>query len=138
MTENIDTAIVTHLSADATIVSLATGGVWLETAPGHVASPFVIVSRRFSEDENVVGLGESTETVEYLVKAVDQSTSVTTVNLLAKAIRTRMKTTFEATGYDILAVIRTGTAGPFAELVDDQITWQHRGQLYEVVAVISV
>jgi hypothetical protein len=67
-TENVDTAIVAHLSGDATLTALAPGGVWLETAPPSVATPFVLVSRRFSDDLGVLS-GEPTEEIEYLVKA---------------------------------------------------------------------
>lgn len=128
----VDAALVQHLAADTTVSTLATGGVWFGTAPPEATFPHVVANRRLSGDDGVLS-GDSTVVAEYLVKAVDKSTSVLTVGQLEEACRRRVEDDpFTAAGTNVMAAYRIQTVGPYQEF-DGETVYQHRPGVYEVM-----
>lgn len=130
-TFSVESGLIQYLSADTTIQSLTGGGnVFLEIAPPNVKTS-VIVSRRFSDDIGVLSQ-PSTEIIEMMVKAVDESTSVATVNQIAKRVHELLENgVFTIGGYHLIACFRVQTVGPYVD-TDGFVTTQHRPQIYEI------
>jgi hypothetical protein len=131
---DVDAAVVTKLSGDATLMALTTDGVFMDvSASGE--TKFVIVSQVAHEDDYVFD-GRVWETFTYLIKAVDRSTSGATVKTAAARIDTLLQdVALTITGYGHLLTRRTERVR-YTEVdsVDADIRWQHRGGLYQVVA----
>lgn len=126
----IDAAVIAKLANDATLTSLAPGGIYRDTAPQGVQTPFVIVSQLDHNDEYSVG-SAAYETVSYLIKAVHQSTSGTTAQSVADRIQTLLQgAALTITGYRLLLIQREGSLA-YTEVDDgSDRRYQHRGGTY--------
>lgn len=130
----VDAALVSKLSADGTLMALATDGVWVDEAP-QGSQKFVIVSLVEEVDEQQFG-GRAFEDALYLVKFVELSSSSSNAKTAAARIDTLLEQgTLTPTGYSLMAMFRESRLSPMVEVdeVDLSIRWQHRGGHYRVV-----
>jgi hypothetical protein len=134
---DVDAAISALLLGDATLMAFATDGVYFDLA-SHGATKFVIVSRMAGFDTRMFS-GRAFETVHYLVKAVALSTTGANVKSAAARIDALLEqATLTVTGYGQVIASRIEPMPRYTELdPENDSRWQHRGGLYEVVAVPS-
>ena len=129
----VDAALVAKLSGDATLAGYMTGGVYMDIAPSG-STKFVIVSLIIEQDEPMFA-GRAFEDAVYLIKAVELSTTGTTVNAAAARIDTLLdQQSLTVTGYSHM-VTRRQERVRYTD-VDDanpDTRWQHRGGQYQVV-----
>ena len=129
----IDAAVITMLSGDATLTAVATGGVFFGEAPQN-SDRFVTVSLVTSHDEPKFG-GRAYEEVFYDIQYVERSTSGTNAKAAAKRIDELIELqTLSATGFAPM-LMRRDERIRYAEVddVDKSIRWQHRGGRYQVM-----
>ena len=143
----IDSAVISLLAADPTLMDLMPDGVWYQLAPAN-ARQFVIVSVAESTDRPMFG-GRAWESVLYLVKAVEfSSPNVRNDNARAAAERIDAlldpqppapPATLTITGYATLVVQREGRRVRDFETDDNDATiqWAHRGAHYRVWAAAT-
>lgn len=133
-TSAIDAAVIAKLASDATLTTLAPGGVFRDTAPQGVSTPFVIVTQMAHEDDYSIG-SQAFEQVTYLVKAVGLGTSASGTQAAADRIQTLLQgATLTITGYRSMLVQREERVA-YVEVDDaSDRRWQHRGGLYLVFA----
>jgi hypothetical protein len=130
----IDAAIVSKLLADATLMALATDGVYIDEAAQN-AKKFVIVSLVDESDAQQFG-GRAFEDALYLVKFVELSTTSANAKTAAARIDTLLEQgTLTATGYGLMMMRREARLVPQVEVdeADPSIRWQHRGGHYRIV-----
>ena len=128
----VEQAVVTKLGGDATLTTLAPGGVWLDVAPQSATSPYVIVGLQAHIEE--VGLGEARlfETAVLLVKAVGDGSGAAAALAAADRIDALLHAgTLTVTSATLMSMTRSERVR-FVE-VDGDVRYQHAGGLYEVV-----
>jgi hypothetical protein len=130
---NVDAALTAKLLADATLMALATDGVYFDEATAG-KTKFVILSLVTESDEPMFG-ARAFEDATYLVKYVELGTS----GINAKAAAARIDVLLEqgtltVTGYGLM-VMRRVERVRYTEVddVDSSIRWQHRGGRYQIV-----
>lgn len=133
-TSAIDAAVIAKLATDATLTTLAPGGVFRDVSPQGVSTPFVIVSQSAHMDDYVMRAA-ALEEVRYLVKAVHLSTSGSTAQSVADRIQTLLQdAVLTITGYRSLLVQREERVA-YVEVDDaSDRRYQHRGGIYVVIA----
>lgn len=131
---NIDAALISKLAGDATLTSLAPGGVYREVAPLGVAEPYVIVQLMNHRDEYQLARGQAFEDSTYMVKAVQASTSGSAVQAAADRIQALLHNgSLTITGYRLTDLERIERIA-YVEIDDDRDRrYQHRGGLYQVL-----
>jgi len=135
--QDIDTALLTKLSGDATLLALLPNGVWFDEAPPG-SKRFVVVSLVDENDEQRFG-ARAAEDARYLVKAVMLTTASPTANADIKAAAARIDVlldnqTLTATGYASMLVERESRIRlTEVDDVDPTVRWYHRGGQYRVV-----
>ena len=132
-TAAVDAALIARLASDATLTASAPGGVFRDTAPQGVSTPFVIVTQLTHEDVYAIG-SQAYESLVYLVKAVDLSTSGLAAQSAADRIQVLLQgATPTVTGYRVMLIQRDERVA-YTE-VDDagDRRWQHRGGRYLVM-----
>ena len=130
----VDAAIVAKLAGDATLLALMPDGVYVDVAPSG-KTQFVIVSLATHHDEPMINSGTAFELSQYLVKAVEQSNSGTTVKTAAARIDALLQhVALTITGYSH-AITRRAERVRYTEVdeVNRDIRWQHRGGRYDVM-----
>ena len=129
----VDAALSAKLLADATLMALATDGVYFdEAAPGK--TKFVIISLVEEHDEPMFR-ARAFEDATYLVKYVELGSSGLNAKAAAKRIDELLDGgTLSPSGYSLMTMQRVERVR-FLEVdsVDESIRWQHRGGRYEVV-----
>jgi hypothetical protein len=129
----IEEAVVLKLRADATLDTLAPGGVYLDVAKPNVTEPFVIVTLQAHADAPEQSGATAYETAFVLVKAVGQSTSRAAVSAAFARIHAVLQNaTLTLTGGTSVDVHRTDRIA-YVE-VDGPVRWQHSGGIYAVMA----
>lgn len=132
-TAAVDAALIARLASDATLTTLAPGGVYRDVAPQNTRTPFVIVSQVAHEDDYSIG-SQAFEQVRYLVKAVDLQTSGTAAQAVADRVQTLLQvTTLTMTGYRSVLIQREERVA-YVEVDDSSDRrYQHRGGVYLVM-----
>ena len=132
-TAAVDAALIARLAGDATLASLAPGGVYRDTAPQGARTPFVIVSQVAHEDDYSIG-AQAFEQIRYLVKAVDLQTSGTAAQTVADRLQALLQvTTLTMTGYRSVLIQREERVA-YVEVDDaSDRRYQHRGGVYLVM-----
>lgn len=130
----IDAAVIAKLANDATLTGLAPGGIYRDTAPQGVTTPFVIVSQVDHDDAYAIG-SAAYQQVTYLIKGVHQSTSGTTAQQIADRIQVLLQgAALTMTGYRLMLLDREGSIA-YTEVDDgSDRRYQHRGGTYTVTA----
>lgn len=125
--------MIAKLANDATLSGLAPGGIYRDTAPQGVSTPYVIVSQVSHEDDYSIG-SQAFESIRYLVKAVDMNTSGTAAQAVADRVQTLLQTvTLTITGYRSVWVQREERV-VYVEVDDaSDRRYQHRGGIYLVM-----
>lgn len=133
-TSAVDAALIAKLSGDATLTTLAPGGIYWDMAPQGVAMPFLIVSQIDHVDAYAMR-SQAYEEIGYLVKAVDANTSGTAAQNAADRVQTLLQdTTLAPTGYRTFLVQRRERVR-YVEIDDESDRrYQHRGGIYDVFA----
>jgi hypothetical protein len=131
---DIDSALTAKLLADATLMALATDGIYFDEASSGLTR-FVIISLVTEFDEPMF-LGRAYEDATYMVKYVERGLS--SVNAKAAAARIDALLdggTLTITGYGLM-LMRRESRIRYLEVddVDASIRWQHRGGNYRVMA----
>ena len=136
-TSKIPAALIAMLSADTGaggVMTLMPDGVWFGLAPKG-KTRFVLISQASSHDQGQFQQ-RAFESLVYLVKAVQLSSSMTTVTAAAARIDALLDfQSLSATGYTHVWAERLEHV-QYLE-VDEQeadIRWQHCGGLYEIFA----
>jgi len=131
-TAEVDKALINYLSADAALMALLPGGVWWDLA--DVPSHYVLVSEVDHDDQFAMPGRTVSENFLYLIKAVTQGSSGSSVKAGAARIFDLLNNaTLTAAGYHPSMVVRRVRRIRYTELDEDTNTrWQHRGGHYEV------
>lgn len=132
-TAAVDAALIAKLASDATLTTLAPGGIYRDTAPQGVSTPYVIVSQVSHEDDYSIG-SQAFESIRYLVKAVDLHTSGVSAQAVADRVQTLVQAaTLTITGYRSVLVQREERVA-YVEVDDaSDRRYQHRGGIYLVM-----
>ena len=135
----IDAAIYSALSGDATLSALATGGVWRAVAPEGTAGCYIVFQLISSpEDVRVMGTGASVQRYRYQVKAIMQGTSaVTPRSALSRAEVLLDDATLALTPHTLLVCRRRGSLPDMVEPLENEIIYQHVGAEYVVEVQVS-
>ena len=134
--QDIDTALLTKLSSDGTLLALMPDNVWMDEAPPG-SKRFVVVSLVDENDEQRFG-ARAFEEARYLVKAVALSTAPNAAaNVKSAAARIDVllnDQTLTATGYSTMVMERESRIRVVeVDDVDPTVRWYHRGGQYHVV-----
>lgn len=135
MSAAIDAAIFTVLRNDATLTTLAPGGVFRGISPQGASRPFVIVDLVDHFDEPEMGTATPAfESVRYMIKAVDGSTSMTAASAAADRIYAILNgATLSISGYTSLLCVREERV-VYTEVDDaSDNRYQHNGGMYRVM-----
>lgn len=125
----IDAGLAAKLG-DATLASLAPGGVWQDVAPSATDTTHVIFSLSHSPDEAQLQ-GTAWEETTYLVKAVAGTKGA--ADAAADRIRTLLDGgTLTISGYTCMGIWREERVG-YVEVEGDS-RWYHSGGLFTVKA----
>ena len=129
----IEDAVIAKLRADATLDTLAPGGVYLDVAKPGVSEPFVVVTLQAHQDADEQSGATAYETAFVWVKAVGQGTTRAAVSAAYARIHAVLQNaTLTLTGGTSVDVHRTERIA-YVE-VDGPVRWQHSGGLYAVMA----
>lgn len=131
----IDVAIFTALTNDATLTTLAPGGVFRGTSPQGALQPFVIVEIVDHLDEPQMSTSTPAfESVRYMIKAVDGSTSMVAASAAADRIYAILNgATLSISGYDSMLCVREERVA-YTEVDDaSDHRFQHNGGMYRVM-----
>lgn len=127
----IEQAVIQKLGADATLASLAPGGIWLDVAPETATEPYIIVNLQSHLDTVAMSDALSFETAFLLVKAIVSGGSAASAQTAADRVQTLLHgTTLTITGGTLMSMTRSGRVR-YVEVDGDQ-RFQHVGALYEV------
>ncbi len=129
---DVDAAIVEKLASDATLMSMMTDGVFIDVSPSG-KTKCVIVSLVIHEDHYMFG-AEAYERSLYLIKAVEKSSTGTTIKAAAARIHTLMQDVeLPIAGYQHMLTQREERVRyTEVDLDDNDARWQHRGGRYAV------
>ena len=131
----VDTAVVALLQADATLASLAPGGVWRDVAPEGAVDQgvFVIVQLQAHEDVDEQAQRVGYEIPRYLAKAVSQdSDGAAAAAAYARVHALLQGQALTITGYHHMDTRRESRVS-YTE-PDGAVLWKHDGGLYRVEA----
>lgn len=130
----IDQALIGALANDATLSTLAPGGVYRGVAPQSVDAPYVIIELVTAEDEPELQFGTAFESILYLVKAVAQGTTAGTAQNAADRIHTILQNAvLTISGYRCMLCQREERIA-YVEIDDGSDNrYQHRGGMYRVI-----
>lgn len=132
-TPAVDAALFSKLSNDATLTTLAPGGVYSEVAPQGVSKPYVIVKQIDHRDDYVQG-SKAFEEIHYEVTGVDQSTSKVAVQAVADRIHALLQNaTLTITEYLCVGVNREENVEYIVIYDGSDHRYQHLGGLYYVL-----
>jgi hypothetical protein len=133
MSAAIDEAVMAKLQGDATLASLAPGGVYRDVAPENVPDPFVIVGLQAHRDVYEQASAPAYEEPIYLVKAVAKDTDGAGAKSAAARIHALLHgATLTISGFTPMDCKRIERIA-FTER-DGPVYWQHNGGLYQVEA----
>lgn len=132
----IEEAVIAKLRADATLRTLAPGGVFQDIAPPAVGEPFVIVTLQAHQDiyeQDVASAEPAMETGFVLVKAVGQATTRAAVKAAGARVHAVLQgATLTISGGHSMDVSRENRVA-YVE-ADGPVRWQHSGGIYAVWA----
>lgn len=127
----IEQAVVQKLGADATLASLAPGGVWLDVAPETATEPYIIVNLQSSLDAVSMGEGLAFEEALVLVKAVDSGGGAADALAAdARVFAVLHGGTLTVSDGTLMSMTRYARVR-YVEVEGDQ-RWQHVGGIYAV------
>lgn len=127
----IEQAVVQKLGADATLASLAPGGVWLDVAPETATEPYLIVNLQSSLDAVSLGEGLAFEDALVLVKAVDSGGGAAAALAAdARVFALLHGGTLTVSDGTLMSMTRYARVR-YVEVEGDQ-RWQHVGSIYAV------
>lgn len=131
---NVDAALISKLAGDATLTTLAPGGVYREVAPLGVAEPYVIVQLMNHDDQYLLNTAQAFEAGTYMVKAVQASTSGSAAQAAADRIQALLHNgSLTITGFRLINLARQERIA-YVEIDDVRDRrYQHRGGLYDVL-----
>lgn len=138
--QDIDTALLTKLSSDSTLLTLMPDNVWFDEAPPG-SKRFVRITLVDENDEAIFG-GRKFEDARYLVTAVALSTAPSAAaNVKSAAARIDAlleDTTLTVSGYTTLEVSRESRIRTTeVDDVDPTVRWYHRGGQYRVQMTLT-
>lgn len=135
-TSALDAALFARLSADATLQTLAPGGVWRDVAPQGTATPYVVLAQVSHSDHYELG-GEAYEELIVVVDAIAQGPSASGSIAAYNRIHALLQDASLApvTGYRVLVCQR------FDRIAETELDpanadrrYQHRGGTYQILA----
>lgn len=134
--QEIDTALLTKLSSDTTLLNLMPDNVWFDEAPPG-SKRFVRITLVDETDVQMFG-GRAAEDAQYLITAVALSTAPSAAaNIKAAAARIDAlldNQPLAATGYASMLLQRESRIRTLeVDDVDPTVRWFHRGGTYRVV-----
>ncbi|MGE0460900.1 MAG: DUF3168 domain-containing protein [Vicinamibacterales bacterium] len=133
MSAAIDEAVMATLQGDATLASLAPGGVYRDVAPENVPDPFVILQLQAHQDIYALAGVTAFEAPLYLVKAVGKNSDGAGAAAAAARIHALLQgQPLAVAGFSVMDVRRTERV-TYTER-DGPVFWQHHGGLYQVEA----
>lgn len=139
--QDVDTAVLTKLSSDATLLALMPNGVYFDEAPPN-STRFVIVSLVDEADRAIFG-GRKFEDARYMVKAVARTNAAPTVAADIKSAAARIDalledTTLTVSGYTTFEVSREQRIrATEVDDIDPTLRWYHRGGQYRVQMTVT-
>lgn len=129
-TAAIDEAVITRLQGDATLLALAPGGIWPDSAPESLTSCYVLVTLQIETPVHQLG-GIAYLVARLQVSAIAPSLTSTTAKAAADRVDVMLHgARFTITGQTYLDCKRVERFG-YSEQ-DGPLVWQHRGFDYEV------
>lgn len=137
-TSEIDAAVLAVLTGDATLATLAPGGVWFDVVGGANVTRYVLVTQLAHEDQAMLR-GDAWERVLYAVKFVGLDSEGGDAKAAAARIHTLLHDTrYPVTGFFLMQSSRLERIR-YTERDDvTEGSWQHRGGQYAVWAAPAV
>lgn len=127
----LDTAVAAALGADATLATLAPGGVWQDLAPADAREPVVVFSLEQGQDD--YAMGRRLERGRYRVLVAGTQPVAPSVRSAADRIDAVLQdTTLTVTGYTGVSLRRLSRAATVD--VDGDDRYLVLTQTYELVA----
>jgi hypothetical protein len=138
--EDLHAGLEAYLRADATLATLAPGGVWFDVKPQTAPDGVTVIYRLQAGDKVQTHDRAGYEVVRYSVVAtgMGQTGSIAAaVTAAAKRVRALLEgQTFEAVGYSPMCEI-DGDFDPILQSeYDGQRWWQMRGRVWKVTAAL--
>ena len=128
----IDAMLMTVLGGDATLSTLAPGGVWRGIAPSGVTGTVVVFSQASGTDDYVLSKRAFT-VYRYLVKAITPGESSAPANLAADRIDALLNDATPTLTSGTLLYMRRAQTVSMPEALGGE-TYQHAGGYYDIYA----
>jgi hypothetical protein len=128
----IDAMLMTVLGGDATLATLAPGGVWRGLAPDGVTGTVVVFSQASGTDDYTLKTRAFT-VYRYLVKAIAPGESSAPANLAASRIDVLLNDATPTLASGTLIYMRRAQTVSMAQ-ADTAETYQHQGGYYDIFA----
>lgn len=127
----VDAAIHSKLTGDATLMALATGGVYHRLAPAGTSTPFVIFNLQTGDATYTQGR-LATREMYYLIKGIDEGLSSKVAGQIDdRVIALLNDVMLTVSGYTMLHLRRSSDV-EYVEVADG-VSYQHVGGLYLVM-----
>ena len=127
-------AVQDYLEADATLMGLLNGGIFLRSVPVSAATPFVKIDRLDTSDLMVINGHRVWTTITYNIRGITRGPDWTEVRAIADQLDTLLhRQTYTDAYVGLIDVIRLE---PFTDetLEDSGPPYLHAGGLYEFKA----
>lgn len=129
MSVAVDAAVVAKLQGDATLATLAPGGVYHEMAPEKARTPYVVVILESHEDVHEFG-GAAYENATYQVMAIDKADDAAAANAAYNRVHAVLSSALTVSGFTVMDLVRIGRVR--AAERDGSVIWRFVGGRYRV------
>lgn len=128
----VDTAIYSTLSGDATLTATATGGVWRMVAPEGTTGVYVVFQLIGAmNDLHTLRTDRRVEIMRYQIKAIERGYSASNARTAIARIDTLLNdAALAVTGKTLLSCRREAAIPDILERLDNEEVYQHVGATY--------
>lgn len=128
----VDAAIYSSLSGDATLTAIATGGVWRMVAPEGTSGTFIVYqligalndSHTFKTDQRITSLRYQIKAIQKGNSAVDARSAIARVDVLLN------DAALSVTPFSLLSCRREAPIPDMLERLNNEEVYQHVGVTY--------
>lgn len=127
----VDAALWAKLTGDATLMGLATGGVYHRVAPAGTSTPFVVFNLQDGESSYTQGR-LATRDLVYLVKGIDEGLSGKVAGQIDERVNVLLTDVMLTVAGWTNIYLRRSSDVEYIEVADG-VVYQHVGGLYDVM-----
>lgn len=129
---DVDAALYSKLTADATLMAMIPGGVHKLQAPVGVAAPLIIFHREEATHTYATGGTKAFINLSYIIKAVAEGFSTVACHDILDRVEAVLATGVTVTGHTVLVLRRRSDPAEYVEDADGGKTYMHVASAYDV------